>query len=155
MFNLSKLGIGEWFPYQESSVDFQTGEIVWQSPDPAADEKICIKKPDAKFMRELDQKYRAKKINTPVLNTATRHMEIVETHEPLSVDQEEARTKEFWNAIIQDWTIKDEKGAVIEPTPENKYALITGDTGFLRFCNRCLEMLSGVKIEKEKAAEKN
>lgn len=155
MFNLSKLGIGEWFPYQGSSVDFQTGEIVWNSPDAAGEEKICVKKPEAKFMRELDQKYRARKINTPVLNPSTRHMEMIETYEPLTADQEESRTREFWNEVIQDWTIKDESGKPIEATPENKYALISGDAGFLRFCNRCLEMLSGVKIEKEQAAEKN
>lgn len=155
MFDLSKLGKGEWFPYQDSSTDKETGKVVFQPPDPKSDERVCFKQPTAEFMRALQHKYRGKKINNPVHNPVAKAMEIVVTYDPQTPEQEAAQSREFWNEVIQDWTIKDENGSVIECTAENKYRLVTMVPAFLRFCNNSIELLSGANAEKLQVSEKN
>lgn len=154
MFDLEKLGVGEWFPYQDSVVNKETGKVEWLDVDLSADEKICFRQPDAETMRIMRDKYKGKKVNNPVRNPETRAMEIVVTYEQTS-EQERAQSVEFWDKAIVDWTIKGKDKKVIPCTAENKYKLITMVPAFVRFCNRCLEILSGTKIEVEKAAEKN
>ena len=155
MFDLEKLGVGEWFPYQESVINKETGKIEWLEVDLKNDEKICFKQPDAETMRLMRDKYKGKKVNNPVRNPETRAMEIVVTYEQTS-EQEKAQSMEFWDSAITDWTIKNPKtNKVIECTKENKYKLITMVPAFVRFCNRSLEILSGTKIEKEEVLAKN
>lgn len=154
MFDLAKLGVGEWFPYQESVIDKETGRIEWLPSDPDTDEKVCFKQPDADVFRAIKEKYKGKKINNPVRNPETRAMEIVVTYEQTPA-QEKAQSMEFWDHAIVDWTIKDQAGKIIPLTAENKYKLVTQMPVFLRFCNRCLELLSGSKAEDDRAAEKN
>ena len=155
MFDLEKLGVGEWFPYQESVVDKETGKVEWLEHDTVADEKICLRQPDAETMRLMRDKYKGKKVNNPVKDHETRQMVIVPTYDQTS-EQEREQSMEFWDAAITDWTIKNPKTKVVIPcTKENKYKLITMVPAFVRFCNRSLEILSGTKVEKEKIAEKN
>lgn len=155
MFDLEKLGVGEWFPYQESIVHKEDGRIEWLDVDLTNDEKICFKQPDAETMRLMRDKYKGKKVNNPVRNPETRAMEIVTTYEQTS-EQEKAQSMDFWDAAITDWTIKNPKTKQVIPcTKENKYKLITMVPAFVRFCNRSLEILSGTKIEQEKAQQGN
>jgi hypothetical protein len=154
MFDLEKLGVGEWFPYQDSVVNKADGSIEWLDVDPSADEKICFKQPDAETMRLMRDKYKGKKVNNPVRNPETRAMEIVVTYDQTS-DQEKAQSMEFWDNAITDWTIKGKDKKVIPCTVENKYKLITMVPAFVRFCNRSLEILSGTSIEKEATQTKN
>ena len=155
MFDLEKLGVGEWFPYQESVVDKETGKVEWLEVDLANDERICFKQPDAETMRVMRDKSKGKKVNNPVRNPETRAMEIVVTYEQTS-EQEKAQSMEFWDSAITDWTIKNPKTKVVIPcTAENKYKLITMVPAFVRFCNRSLEILSGTKIEQDKKFEGN
>jgi len=151
MFDISKLGIGEWFPYQDSKVDKETGEVVWGDPDPT--EKICFRRMDPDRNRELSDQYRGKKINTPVLNTVSKKMELIVSYEQ-TPEQEKAERMAFWNEIISDWNITDPSGKPIPCTAENKYLLIKGSMEFLRFANRCLEILSGAMADKA-TSEKN
>lgn len=154
MFDLAKLGVGEWFPYQDSVINKETGAVEWLPIIPDSDEKVCFKQPDADVFRAIKEKYKGKKVNNPVRNPDTRAMELVVTYEQTPA-QEKGQSMEFWDAAIVDWTIKDQNGDIIPLTPENKYKLVTMMPAFLRFCNHCLELLSGAKIEGAKAAEKN
>lgn len=155
MFNMSKLGTGEWFPYQASSVNIESGELTWLPPDPDLDEKVCFKQPATDFMRALIKKYRGKRVNTPVLNPSNKAMEMITTYEDQTAEDEKNYMLEFWDEVITDWTIKDEHKKIIPATAENKYLLLTSEPAFLRYCNRCVALLSGSKIEREKTAEKN
>lgn len=154
MFDLENLGVGEWFPYQDSVVHKSDGRVEWFDHDEEAGEKVCFRQPDAEKMRILRDKYKGKKVNNPVLNPNSKQMEIVTTYEQTS-EQEKAQSMAFWDEAIVDWTIKNKAGEIIPKTAENKYKLITMVPAFLRFCNRSMEILSGTRIEAEKAAEKN
>jgi len=152
MFDISKLGIGEWFPYQESKVDPLTGEVTWG--EPSATEKICFRRMDPDRNREISEKFKGKKVNTPVMNPSSKKMELVVTYEQ-TPEQEKGERMAFWDEIISDWNIVDPAGKSIPPTAENKYLLIKGSPEFLRFANRCLEILSGNMVTSAENAEKN
>jgi hypothetical protein len=152
MFDIAKLGIGEWFPYQDSKVDPVTGEVTWG--EPSTTEKICFRRMDPDRNREISEKFKGKKVNTPVLNTISKKMELVVSYEQ-TPDQEKAERMAFWDEIISDWNITDPAGKAIQPTAENKYLLIKGSMEFLRFANHCLEILSGAMVEKAAESEKN
>lgn len=154
MFDLSKLGVGEWFPYQDSVVNPENGVVTWLDISPTSKESVCFKNPDPDETRARQRKYRGNKINNPVLNTISKQMEIVVTYEQ-TPEQEAAASREFWDAAIVDWKLYDPEGKLIPCTTDNKYKLIKGHMPFLRFCNRSLQILQGVKTEAESKAEKN
>ena len=153
-FNINRINTGEWFLFQDSEVDPETGIITWFPVEQGSDEKVCFKQIDPERMREIKDKYKGKKINTPMLNTLSKTMELVVTYEQ-TAEQEKGERMEFWNEAIVDWNITDPAGNKIECSSENKYLLIKGDMRFLRFANRCLQLLSGMKQEDEKKQEKN
>jgi hypothetical protein len=154
MFDLSKLGVGEWFPYQDSKVDPQTGEVEWSPVDPNSKERVCFKQPDPDETRLRQEKYRGKKINVPVLNTVSRAMELVPTYEQ-TPEQEKAERMDFWDDAIPTWEIFDPHGKLIPCTKENKYKIIKGSMPFLRFCNHSLQILAGIKVSAERVQTKN
>lgn len=154
-FDFSTIGNGEWFVYQDSVVDPETGDVTWLDSDPATDEKVCFRALNPDKFREIKDKYRGKKVNAPVLNTLSKAMEVIATYDQTPA-QEKAERMDFWDNAIVDWTIIDTRTKEIIPcTAENKYLMITGIMAFLRFSNRCLQILSGTAIEAEKAKEKN
>ena len=158
MFDLEKLGIGEWFPYQDSVVhknpDGTIREIEWIDLDENDAERICLKQPDPETMRIVREKNKGKKINLFVKDPDTRQMVAVSAIDQTS-EQEKEQSMAFWDEAIEDWEIRNSKKELIPCTKENKYKLITMVPAFLRFCNDRLERLSGIKSENEKAAEKN
>ena len=159
MFDLEKLGVGEWFPYQDSVVhknpDGTVREIEWLEHDKEADEWVCLRQPDSEKMRLVRDKHKGKKINLFAKDPDTRQMVVASTMEQTS-EQEKAQSMAFWDEAIEDWKIKSPKTKELIPlTVENKYKLITMVPAFLRFCNDRLERLSGIKVEQAKAAEKN
>ncbi|HSW62170.1 MAG TPA: hypothetical protein VLH56_02445 [Dissulfurispiraceae bacterium] len=152
-FDISKIGGGEWFPYQDSHVDPESGEVTWLEPD--AEEMACFRQVPPDKFREIQNRHRGKKVNTPVLNSRTKAMEIVTVYEQ-TAEQEQAERVEFWDNAISDWTFIDPRTKEAIPcTAENKYLLITRVPAFLRWVNRCMSLLSGVSAEADKAAEKN
>jgi len=157
MFDLDKIGAGEWFPYQDSVID-DKGNIEWLpiecDDDGSPAERVCFKQSDPDEHRLVRDKYRGKKTNNPVLNTLTKAMELIPTFDQ-TPEQEKAERMEFWDKTIVDWDLKDPKGQPVPCTKENKYKLIKGHMPFLRFCNRSLQILQNAKAEEEKAAEKN
>jgi hypothetical protein len=156
-FDLEKIGVGEWFPYQDSVID-DKGEIEWRPVEYDEDgkpiESVCFRQVDPDEHRVIRDKYKGKKINIPVKDPDTRQMGIVPQYEQ-TPEQEKAERMEFWDKTIVDWDLKDPKGQPIPCTAENKYKLFKGHMPFLRFCNRSLQILSNAKVEGEKAAEKN
>lgn len=154
-FDIQKIGEGEWFPFLDSKINIETGEVEWLPVDLESDEKICFQIISPDKFREIQDRHRGKKINTPVLNTLSKAMEIIVSYEQTPV-QEKAERMEFWDNAITDWNIKDSRNSSPIPcTAENKYKLITGDQRFLRYANKCLQLLSGAKEDTEKKSEKN
>ena len=146
--------MGDWFPYQDSIIDSETGVVEWIPIDPESKDRVCFKQPDPDEMRIRQDKYRGKKINIPVLNTLSKTMEIVIKYEQ-TPEQEKAERMDFWDDAILHWEIFDPNGELIPCTAENKYKLIKGHTPFLRFCNRYLQMLSGITAEQAENEIKN
>jgi len=150
MFDLNKLGGGEWFPWQDSKIG-EDGEIEWG--EPSLDERICFKQITADRFREIRDKYKGKKVNVPVKNPQTRQMEIVVQYEQ-TLEQEREERRAFWDETIVDWEIKTPIGEAIPCTTDNKYKLITEEPRFIRFANKCLSVLTQVTEAEAKAAEK-
>ena len=154
MFDIEKIGQGEWFPFMDSKVNIETGDVEWLPVDPSSEEKICFKQLTPDQWRKIKDKYKGKKTNIPVQNPTTRAMEVVPQYEQTPA-QESAERMEFWDAQIVDWNIKTPKGEPIPCTAENKYKLITGAPNFLRYANKCLQLMAGAKDEEKKELEKN
>jgi len=158
MFDLEKLGVGVWFPYQDSVVhknlDGTVREIEWLACDEKNVERVCLRQPDPEKMRLVREQYKGKKTTFFAKDPDTRQMVAVPITEQNS-EQEKEQSMAFWDEAIESWEIKTPKKELIPCTKENKYKLITMVPAFLRFCNDRLEKLSGIKIEAEKAAEKN
>jgi hypothetical protein len=154
-FDIQKIGEGEWFPFIDSKINMETGEIEWLPIDLESDERVCFRIINSDRFREIQEKYRGKKINIPVLNTLSKAMEIITTYEQTPA-QEKAERMEFWNEAITDWNIKDSRdGNPISCTGENKYKLIMGNQRFLRYANKCLGLLSRRSEDIKKKSEKN
>lgn len=153
-FDIEKIGQGEWFPFMDSKINTETGEVEWLPVDPESDEKICFKQLNPDKWREIRDKYKGKKTNVPVQNPTSRAMEVVPQYEQTAA-QEKGERMEFWDAQIVDWNIKTPKGELIPCTAETKYKLITGAPNFLRYANKCLQLMAGAKEEGKKELEKN
>jgi hypothetical protein len=152
-FDIDKIGTGEWFPFMDSKIN-ENGEVEWLPVDLESDEKICFKQLSPDRYREIHEKYKGKKTNVPVQNVQSRAMEIVPQYEQTPA-QEKAERMEFWDEQIVDWNIKTPSGDAIPCTAENKYKLITGEPRFLRYANKCLQLMISGKDEEVKKQEKN
>ena len=158
MFDIESLGVGVWFPYQDSVVhknpDGTIKEVEWLDYDEKNAERVCLRQPDPEKMRLARDKYKGKKNNLFVKDPDTRQMVVVPSVEQTS-EQEKEQSMAFWDEAIEDWEIRNSKKELIPCTKENKYKLITMVPAFVRFCNDRLERLAGIKIETQKASEKN
>jgi len=150
-FDIDKIGQGERFPFMDSKVS-ENGEVEWLPVDTTSDEYVCFKQINPDEFREIREKYKGKKTNVPVPNPTTRAMEVVVQYEQ-TPEQERKERMEYWDKSIVEWNIKTPNGAEIPCTADNKYKLVTGDQRFLRFANKCLQLIAGAKDE-EKEAEK-
>jgi hypothetical protein len=153
-FNLSKVNSGDWFYFFDSEINTETGKIEYMDPDPDSKERVCFRQIDADELRAIRDKYKGKKVSTPVLNPISKAMEIVTQYEQTAA-QEKGERMEFWDKTIVDWEIFDQDGKPIPCTPENKYLLIKGDIRFLRFANRCVQLLSGITRDRGEEEAKN
>lgn len=153
MFDIEKIGTGEWFPFMDSKID-ENGEVEWLPVDTDSDERVCFKQINPDRYREIKEKHKGKKINVPVQNIQSRAMEVVSQYEQTPA-QEKAERMDFWDEHIVDWNIKNPSGTPIPCNAENKYKLITGEPRFVRYANKCLQIMSGVKEAEAKSQEKN
>jgi len=153
MFDIEKIGNGEWFPFMDSNIG-DDGKVEWLPVDINSDEKVCFKQIGPDMYREIHDKYKGKKINIPVQNVSTRGMEVIPQYEQTAA-QEKAERMEFWDATIVDWNIKTPNGNLIPCTAENKYKLIHYEPRFVRYANKCLQLMAGTKEKQEENLEKN
>jgi hypothetical protein len=142
---------GDWFPFFESKVDIQTGEIIYSVPTEGAAE-FCFRSP-APFWQEC-QKDRVKEFRM-VVNPQTRQMERVGYFQDLPAEAEQAERDAAWDYSITGirnafW----EDGSPIECTPENKQKLLK-NTAFLRYANRVLQLLLETGVKVRESSEKN
>jgi hypothetical protein len=152
-FDIDKIGSGEWFPFMDSKIS-ENGEVEWLPVDPECGEKVCFRQLGPDRYREIHDKYKGKKTNIPVKDPDTREMKVVGQYEQTPA-QEKGERMECWDEQIVDWNITTPDGKAIPCTAENKYKLIVGEPRFLRYANKCIHMMSGVKADEEKEKIKN
>jgi len=148
---------GEWFPFQVSSIDPDTGKVIWDAPalddkgEPIASLKIRIMAP---FYEERIVK--RVRIVEHVFNPKSRSMERISSFKDLTMDEIRAERDD---AI--DYAITDIKGfrdkstkKPLECTKENKLALMKIPV-IDRFFGRCQELLGQFSVEKRKEEAEN
>jgi len=143
---------GDWFPFFTSSLDLQTGEIVYNKPVEGAAE-FCFRSP-VPFWEE--RRKGKKKESKMVTNPLTRGMERVTFFPDLPYEEEMKERDDSWDFAITGmrgarWT---EGGPEMECTRENKLKLLKNSM-FLRYANRVLQMLTDTGIKQTEATEKN
>ncbi len=149
-FDMEKLNEGEWFRYFGSSIG-ENGEITYFEPEPDA-ERVCLRPIGSEELNKIHSQTR-KKQKEFVLNPKTRQMERV-SYEDQTSEQERVEFGMFWDYMITNWELKDEKGESIPCTKENKIKLMSHPP-FARFITRCLQILNSSKKQQEEDKEKN
>jgi len=140
---------GEWFPYQNSYLDKETEEWIFEEPAPKA--RVRVRSP----YPFLQERYLArKKAVEHVLNTKTRSMERIEYFKDLTPKEIKKEADDTWDYIITGLEFFKVKGEVLECTKENKLKLKKSPP-FDRFVNKCLKVLEGEKRERIEKTEKN
>jgi hypothetical protein len=142
---------GEWFPFQNSRINPESGEVEWDEPE--KDAKVQIR-PMGPFFEEKIMK--RKRVAENVYNPKTRAMERVSFFQELSAEEaKHERDEAFDYAIIGLQGFKNSKsGEVIQCTRENKLALMRVPA-FDRFFAKCQQLLSSSGVKAQEEAEKN
>jgi len=148
---------GEWFPFQTSKVDPDTGKIIWDDPivddkgNPIASLRIRLMTP---FYEERFAK--RSRVTEHVFNPKTRAMERVTSLKELSMDEIRSERDD---AI--DYAITGIKGfrdkATQKPLPltrDNKLAMLK-TPAIDRFFAYCQERLSQSMVEQKVAEAEN
>jgi len=138
---------GEIFPFQVSTINSETGETIWEEPDPEAYVVVRSMQP---FFEERALK--RKKVVEHIYNPKTRQME----RDKHDVDLTPAEAKKEGEdaldyAIVELGKFVDSKtGKPIETTRENKLKIMKNPV-FDRFIAKCFRELanSGVKAQEE------
>jgi hypothetical protein len=139
---------GTWFPYQDSRVDEQTGQIIFDDPKPGAG-RVCVR-PVGEFLDERLGKRRRK--HEMVLNPRSRRMERVTYFDDLSPEESKKENEDFYDYAIEDFEdFRDRNKNIIPCNRQTKNALAR-IPAFDRFLQRCFQMLAGaaVVIEEER-----
>jgi len=142
---------GIWFPYFKSTIDEESGKIVYLEPED--DGEVLIRSIEP-FVEKL---LKAKKRNrTQIVHNPKQHrMEPVEVPEDVSIEQQIKETEDMYDYAIMDYknlTNKKNK-TVIEVTRENKIKLMNIPV-FNRFFDGCQRILKGESELKEKKSQK-
>ena len=137
---------GEWFFFQDSHLDAESGEWIFDPPINEA--RVRVRRLDA-FVRE--RMSTRKRINEYVLNPKTRQMERQSYLADQSMEEIQKDMEDGWDyAITGIEGFRDKKtGAEIECTRENIIALMRVPA-FDRFIGRCFRILSGAQEAEEK-----
>ena len=143
---------GDWFPFFGSTIDFMTGDIIYDPPADGAAE-FCFRSP-IPFWE--DRRKDRKKEYKMVLNPTTRAMERVGYYPDLPYAEEQKERDDSWDYAITGmrnarWT---DDGPEMECTRENKLKLLK-NSAFLRYANRVLQMLLDTGVKRKEEAEKN
>jgi hypothetical protein len=151
MFVNFNVNDGEWFPFQLSQIDTETGKITWSDPMP--DARMQIRSMTPFFEERISSRKRAVE---RVLNPKTRQMERISYYEELSPDDAKKERDDAYDYAITGFdgfrdavTKKD-----IPVTRDTKLALMKMPI-IDRFFAKCQEMLAGSGVKIQEGLEKN
>lgn len=147
--DLDALDEGEWFPYQNSHFDQETGEWIFEEPHPEA--KVRVRRMES-LVRE--RFYSRKKVAEHVLNPKTKAMERITYYKEPTSEESRKESEDTWDYVITGFEGFANKGKLIEYTRENKIKMMR-DPAFDRFVGRCLRILDGSEERRREEAKKN
>lgn len=148
-FNFEKYDEGQWFQFFESEVLPDGSTIKYHDPKPDAG-WFQIRQGTTEILDAIRQKTQGERQVNFVPNPNTRQMERVISYDQ-SPEQAKQEREMMWDYSIVSWRdIKDGKGEELPVTLENKMRLLNVLI-FLRFLNRCLEIIG----EQMEASQKN
>ncbi len=149
--DLENIDEGEWFPYQDSHFDQETGK--WIFDDPISDAKVRVR-PIQPLLKE--RFHNRKKVSEHVLNPTTRSMERLTYYKEHTPDELKKESDDTWDYAITGFEGFTNKrtGEVIECTRANKLKLMA-TSAFDRFVGNCLKILEGTEKRIQEEAEKN
>jgi hypothetical protein len=142
---------GEWFPFQNSTIDPSTGEPVFD--DPVNDARVQIRSMTPFFEERVALRKRGIE---RILNPKTRQMERITFYEDLTPEEAKAEREDAFDYAITNFEgFKDSRTKeVLACTRENKLALMRVPV-FDRFFARCQQLLSSSGIKQQEELEKN
>jgi hypothetical protein len=151
IFDLDEGNTGEWFTFFESEVK-EDGSTVYHKPKKNAG-RVCFRVADADTMDGIYEKTRTR-AKEWVHNPKTRAMERW-TGFDQTPEQEKLERRLLWDYAIVGWDkLMDKTGKEIPVTIDNKMKLMA-IPAFMRFANRCLQLISGAQEERKEELEKN
>lgn len=149
-FDIENIG-GEWFTFFESEIQ-PNGEVKYLDSVEGAG-KVCIRIADPETIEKIESQTR-KKISEFVFNPKTRQMDRV-VYFDQTPEQEKKERELIWDFAIVDWKdLLDAENKPIPCTLENKMKLMNNPR-FARFVGRCLQLISGMKVEQAAVETKN
>jgi hypothetical protein len=142
---------GEWFTFRMSSIDPNTGEIVWGEPVEGVRVQVRSWKP---FFEEAYAK--RERVIEWKINPKTRQNEKHSNPKDLTADElKQQKDDAIDYAITGLEGFKDKKTRQPIPcTRENKIALMALDF-FDRFFVDCQQIIDSTRVEEDKTATKN
>ncbi len=142
---------GEWFPFFESHIDPNSGEVIYD--DPVSDAKVQIRRIQPFYEERLTKRQRRFE---NIYNPKTRGMERVSYYPDLAPDEAKAEREDAYDYIITGIeNFKDSKtGSLIACTRENKTKLMRVPV-FDRFVGRCWQLLDSSGVKAQEDDEKN
>jgi hypothetical protein len=152
MWNLEKTEQGDWFQFFDSRPDQQTGEIIYDPPSEDSKEEFCIRVMGPFWEEHIAARKKGSKI---VPHPQTRQMVRVAYSEDLTPEQEKKERDDAWDYAIVGWkNLKGPDGKDIPCTRDNKLKMIKIPK-FMRFVQRCFQILDGEVADTREAAAKN
>lgn len=149
--DLESINEGEWFSYQDSHFDQNTGE--WIFDDPVSDAKVRVRRIQEFIAERIN---RRKREVEHVLNPKTRSMERISYPKEQAPEEAKKEVDDTWDYAITGLEGFGNKktGETIECTRENKLKLMK-IPAFDRFIGHCLKILEGSEVKRAEEAEKN
>lgn len=150
--DLESVDLGEWFSYQNSHLDQEKEEWIFEKP---VSDKVRVRvRLLFPYLKERANK--RKKTAEHILNPKTRQMERITYYEELTPEETQKEIDNTWDYAITGLEgFKDKKtGKVLECTKETKLKLMQVPS-FDRFIGHCLKILEGSEAKQREESEKN
>jgi hypothetical protein len=144
IFDLGGNEEGEWFPFQASQIDSNTGEVIWGDPVPNVKVKIRSWKPF--FEAQIEGRKRQVE---HVFNPKSKAMERISFIPELSIEEaKKERDNAYDYAITGFENLKGRDKQLIACTRENKIGLMKNPV-FERFFVKCQQVFDSAWVTKE------
>ena len=150
LFNLDEAQ-GDWFQFFSSSINPDTGEIIYD--DPVKDARVQIRSVAPFFEERIANR---KKAVEHVYNPKTRQMERISYIPELPYEEAKKERDDTWDYVITGIEgFKDAKtGTVLKCDRETKLKLMKNPV-FDRFVAKCLQTLASYGVKEKEEQEKN